>query len=64
MSSILFKFQWHIELLLVDARLGLGLNSTSALNKIKGLYNHGSNHIVMVVTTKDSVWKSFVWIRF
>ena len=36
------------------------LSSTSALNKIKRLYNHGSDHIVMIVTRKDSVWKCLV----
>ena len=44
----------------MDARLGPGFSSTSALNKIKRLYNHGSDHIVMIVTTKDSVWKCLV----
>ena len=57
---MLFKFQWHIEILIVDARLGPGLSSTSALNKIKRLYNHGSDHIVMIVTRKDSAWKCLV----
>ena len=52
---MLFKFQWHIEIFLVDARLGPGLSSTSALNKIKRLYNHGGDHIVMIVARKDSV---------
>ena len=37
-----------------------GLSSTSALNKIKRLYNHGSDHIVMIGTRKDSVWKCLV----
>ena len=60
MSRCTIKFQWHIETLLVDARLGPGLSSTSALNKIKRLYNYGSDHIVMIVTKKDSVWKSLV----
>ena len=46
----------HIGILL-DARLGPGLSSKSALNKITKLYNHVSDHIVMIVTRKDSVWK-------
>ena len=48
----------HIEIL-VDALLGPSISSTSAsaLNKIKRLYNHVSDHIVMIVTRKDSVWK-------
>ena len=45
----------NIEILLVDARLGPGLSSTSALNKIKRPYNHGSDHIVMIATRKGSV---------
>ena len=27
----------------------------SALNKVKRLYNHGSDHIVMIATRKDNV---------
>ena len=45
---------YYIEILLVDARLGPGLSSTSALNKIKKLYSHSSHHIVMIV------WKYLV----
>ena len=41
-------------------RNGPGLSSTSALNKIKRPCNHGSDHIVMIVTRKDSVWKCLV----
>ena len=41
-------------------KLGPGLSSTSALNKIKRLYNHGSDYIVMIATRKDSVWKCLV----
>ena len=48
--------EMHIGILL-DARLGPGLSSKSALNKITKLYNHVSDHIVMIVTRKDSVWK-------
>ena len=40
-----------------------GLTSTSALHKIKRLYNHGSDHIVMIVTRKDGVWKCLVFCR-
>ena len=29
-------------------------------NKIQRLYNHGSDHIVVIVTGKDSVWKCLV----
>ena len=60
MNRYTIKFQWHIETLLVDARLGPGLNSTSALNKIKRLYNQGSDLIVIMVTRKDSAWKCLV----
>ena len=45
---------YYIEILLVDARLGPGLSSTSALNKIKKLQSPGSDHIVMIV------WKYLV----
>ena len=48
--------EMHIGILL-DACLGPGLSSKSALNKITKLYNHVSDHIVMIVTRKDSVWK-------
>ena len=41
-------------------RLGPGLNSTSPLNKIERLYNHASNHIVIIAARKDSVWKCLV----
>ena len=34
-----------------------------ALHKIKRLYNHGSDHIVMIVTRKDGVWKCLVFCR-
>ena len=57
---MLFKFQWHIEILLADARLGPRLNSRLALDKTKRLCNHGSDHIVMTITRKDSAWKCLV----
>ena len=57
-ADILFKFQWEIEIFLVNARLGPGLSSISALNK--RLYNHGSDHIVMIATRKDNVWECLV----
>ena len=54
---IYFPLIWDFEILLVNASLGPGLSSASALNKIKRLYNHGSNHTVIMVTRKDSVCK-------
>ena len=48
------------EILLVDTCLSPGLSSSSALNQIKRLYNHASDHVVMIATRKDSVWKCLV----
>ena len=50
-------------MLLANAHLVPGLSSTSALNKIKRLYNHASDHIVMIATRKDSVWKCLVLLH-
>ena len=50
----------HIEILLTDTSLGPALSSTSLLNKIKRLYNHATDHIVIIATRKDSVCKCLV----
>ena len=55
-ADILFKFQLNIEILLIDASLDPGLSSTSAVNKIKRLYNHVSDHIVIIAARKHNVW--------
>ena len=44
-----------MEMLLIDTSLGPVLSSTSALNKIKRLYNHASDNVVIIATRKDSV---------
>ena len=57
---IYFPLIWDFEILLVNASLGPGLSSASALNKIKRLYNHCSDHVIMIVARKDNVWKCVV----
>ena len=41
---MLFKFQWHIEMLPIDTHLDPELSSTLLLNKIKRLHNYAINY--------------------
>ena len=53
-ADILFKYQWYVETVLIDTRLGPGLSSASPLNEIKGLKNQAGSHIVIIATRKDN----------